>query len=165
MSLVEELQRLDDLHRAGAIDEQEYAEAKSRLLRPAGAPHRDSVEFEEEAEDGLQEAQTRQWAVLLHLSQFAGYVIPLGGLILPLVIWQMKRSELPGIDAHGKVVANWIVSEVIYGAMFLVLMFVLIGIPLLLVLLLLSVVFPVIGAIKANQGTVWKYPLSLRIFG
>jgi uncharacterized Tic20 family protein len=103
--------------------------------------------------------------VLLHLSQFAGYVVPLGGLILPFVIWQWKKSELPEIDAHGKAVANWIVSELIYGVLCLFLAFFLIGIPLLLLLLLLGVLFPVIGAIKANQGEVWKYPLAFRFFG
>jgi uncharacterized Tic20 family protein len=164
MSLVEDLRRLDELRQAGAIDDQEYAQAKARLLRPAGSPRRDPVEFDEEPEDANREAQVRQWALLLHLSQFAGYAIPLGGLILPIVIWQLKKSEFPEVDAHGKVVANWIVSELIYGVMCLFLFFVLIGIPLMIVLFLLSVVFPVIGAIKANQGEVWKYPLSMTIF-
>jgi uncharacterized Tic20 family protein len=165
MSLIEELQRLDELRQAGAIDEQDYAQAKARLLRPAGSPRRDPVEFDEEHEEAVQDVQARQWAVLLHLSQFAGYVVPLGGLILPFVIWQWKKSELPEIDAHGKAVANWIVSELIYGVLCLFLAFFLIGIPLLLLLLLLGVLFPVIGAIKANQGEVWKYPLAFRFFG
>ena len=105
--------------------------------------------------------ETRQWAMLLHLSQFAGYVIPMAGLVVPIVIWQMKKEELPALDIHGKIVANWIISALIYGAIFIVLSFVLIGIPLLMVLGVLGIAFPIIGALKANEGHTWKYPLSI----
>lgn len=86
------------------------------------------------------------------------------GLYLPIVLWQVKKDELPGIDAHGKVVANWLVSALIYGIVSSLLMFVLIGFPLLGLLALLAVVFPIIGAIRANEGVLWPYPLSIRFF-
>ena len=57
---------------------------------------------------------------------------------------------------------NWIISEVIYGVLFVLLAFVFIGFPLLIVLGILGVVFPIIGGIKANDGEAWKYPLSIR---
>ena len=56
---------------------------------------------------------------------------------------------------------NWISSHLIYAALCTVLVFVFIGIPLLIVLGILAVVFPIIGGIKANSGEVWKYPLSI----
>jgi len=181
MDLVEELRKLNALHESGAIDDEEYALAKSRLLRPAGSPRATEVEFDAAEERGAadqpqgdeqpadeaesdRERELRQWALLIHLSQFAGYVVPLGGLILPILLWQLKKHESPEIDAHGKVVANWIVSELIYGTCCLFLFFFLIGIPLLLGLLLLGVIFPLVGAVKANDGVVWRYPLSLKIF-
>jgi uncharacterized Tic20 family protein len=99
--------------------------------------------------------------MFLHLSLLAGFVVPLAGLIAPIVIWQMKKEELPEIDIHGKIVVNWIISEIIYGALCVPLVFLAIGIPLLIVLGILGVVFPIIGAIKANGGDVWKYPLSI----
>jgi uncharacterized protein len=43
------------------------------------------------------------------------------------------------------------------------LFFVFIGIPLLLMLAALCVIFPIIGGIKANNGELWKYPLSITI--
>ena len=103
----------------------------------------------------------RQWAMFLHLSQLAGFVVPLAGWVLPIVIWQMKKAEIPGLDAHGKVVANWLISEVIYLTVAVILMFVLIGIPILIVLGIIGVGFPIIGGIKANNGKLWKYPLSI----
>ena len=103
----------------------------------------------------------KQWAMILHLSLLAGFIIPFAGLIAPIVIWQLKKEEMPELDAHGKIVVNWLISALIYGAVCFVLSFVLIGIPLLFVLGILSVVFPIIGGIKANNGEVWKYPLSI----
>jgi uncharacterized Tic20 family protein len=38
---------------------------------------------------------------------------------------------------------------------------VLIGIPLLWALLVVGIIFPIIGGIKANDGVLWKYPLSI----
>jgi len=44
-------------------------------------------------------------------------------------------------------------------------MLILVGFILIWVLGLLALIFPIIGAIKANDGEVWPYPLSIRFFG
>jgi uncharacterized Tic20 family protein len=108
--------------------------------------------------------QVGQWALFLHLSQLAGFIIPLAGWVAPILIWQLKKQEMPALDPHGKVVVNWILSELIYGTVCFILFFVVIGIPLLIVLLMLGIIFPIIGAIKADNGEVWQYPLSIRFF-
>jgi uncharacterized Tic20 family protein len=105
-----------------------------------------------------------KWAFFLHLSQLLGLVVPLLGWVAPVVLWQLKKDELPGLDVHGKIVSNWILSALIYGVVCGVLVFLLIGIPLLAVLGLLTVIFPIVGAIKANGGEAWKYPLSIPFF-
>jgi uncharacterized protein len=109
------------------------------------------------------EQQARQWAMFLHLSQLAGYIIPLVGLIAPIIIWQTKKEEYPILDEHGKIVINWIISELIYGAICSVLLFVIIGFPMLMILGILAVVFPIIGGIKANNGELWRYPMTINI--
>lgn len=103
----------------------------------------------------------RQWAMFLHFSLLAGFVVPLGGLIIPIVIWQLKKDS-PEINAHGKQVVNWMISGVIYTAICIVLMLVIVGLPLLFILGVLAIVFPIIGGIKANNGELWKYPLTIR---
>ena len=108
--------------------------------------------------------ETRQWAVLLHLSTLLGFVLPVLGFIVPIIIWQWKKSELPGIDAHGKVVANAIVSYIIWGAIALPLCLLLIGFFLLWVLGILAVVFPIIAALKARDGELWDYPFCFKFF-
>lgn len=108
------------------------------------------------------EKDLRTWAMVLHLSLLAGYtVVPLVGLIAPIVIWQIKKNEMPEIETHGRIVVNWIISSLIYSAIGVILTFILIGVPILIALYVLGIVFPIIGAIKANSGIAWKYPLSI----
>jgi uncharacterized Tic20 family protein len=110
------------------------------------------------------EQQARQWAMFLHLSQLLGFtVLPLLGLVAPIIIWQIKKEQYPSIDVHGKAVVNWIISELIYGAIAFVLVFAVIGIPVLAILGMLGLVFPIIGGIKANNGELWHYPMSITI--
>lgn len=109
--------------------------------------------------------ELRLWSTLLHLSLLAGFVIPLGGLVVPIVIYLVKKDDVPGLEPHWHVVVNWLLSALIYGIISVILMLVVIGIFLLWALGLLALIFPIIGAIKANDGQVWSYPLSIRFFG
>jgi uncharacterized Tic20 family protein len=163
MNITDGLAKLAQLHQAGAIDDDEFARAKARLLDtppevPAVTP---APRTGADRGPAAREQETRQWALFLHLSQLAGFLVPLAGLVVPVVIWQLKKGDLPGLDAHGKNVVNWIISEIIYAVACVLLVFVLVGIPLLIALGVLGVVFPVVGGIKANNGEVWKYPLAI----
>jgi uncharacterized protein len=109
------------------------------------------------------DTNARTWAMLLHFSVFAGYIVPIAGLIAPVVIWQIKKNEYPELDEHGKAVVNFIISLVIYSLISAVLVIVLIGVPLLLALAAIGIIFPIIGGIKANNGELWRYPLTLNI--
>ncbi|MEM7812545.1 MAG: DUF4870 domain-containing protein [Planctomycetota bacterium] len=111
--------------------------------------------------DTFDDRDTRNWAMLIHLSTLSSVVTAGLGFVLPVVLWQVRRESLPGTDAHGRMVANWLLSWLIYSVVAGLLVFVLIGIPLLVVLGLLSVVFPIVGGIKANNGELWRYPLTI----
>jgi len=106
----------------------------------------------------MQENETRQWCMFLHLSQFAGYLVPLAGIIVPIVMWQMKKDESPEVDAHGRMIVNALLSYFIYIAIAAVLCLVLIGFVLLWGIGLLALICPIIGAIEANNGRLWQYP-------
>ena len=110
------------------------------------------------------ERETRTWAMFLHFSLLAGYVAPIAGLIAPIIIWQVQKDKLPGIEEHGKVVVNWISSLILYAILSTLLSFIFIGIPMLIVLIVATIIFPIIGGIKANDGQLWKYPLSIQFF-
>ncbi|KLU02112.1 hypothetical protein RISK_005938 [Rhodopirellula islandica] len=98
----------------------------------------------------------------LHFSQFAGYVIPFAGFLAPIVIWQLKKDDMPELDPHGRNIANWLITEFIASIVFAILAVIGIGLLGFLILAVLSVVFPIIGGIKASQGEIWKYPLTYR---
>ena len=106
--------------------------------------------------------QERQWALICHLSALSGYVIPFGNLIVPIIIWSMKKDEMPMVDEHGKEVINFQLSMTIWMIISGILILVLIGIPLLIMLAILQVVFIIIGAIKADSGQLYKYPMTIQ---
>lgn len=106
--------------------------------------------------------QERQWALICHLSGLSGYIIPFGNLIVPIIIWSMKKDEMPMVDAHGKEVINFQISFTIWFVIATIFVFILIGIPLLIALLLLQVIFIIIAAIKADNGELYHYPLTIR---
>ena len=132
--------------------------------------------FEPDGPLDAAERETRRLAVVMHLAHFAGWVVPVAGWLLPVVIWVMKKDELPAIDAHGKVVVNWLITQVLASALLgflgIVFFFLIVTIPLLILVALASgalwimgAVFAVVGAIKADQGEVWPYPASIRFLG
>ena len=112
----------------------------------------------------LQTADEKQMGLLLHLSQLANIVLPPAGIIAPIVIWQVNKDKMPALDAHGKMITNWIISSLIYWFVSVILLFVFfIGLIPMLGLLIAGIVFPIIGALKANNdGELWEYPLTIK---
>ena len=106
----------------------------------------------------------RTWSIILHLSVLSGLAVPMAGLIVPVVIYLLKKEQLPALTPHAHVVFNWLISAIIYAVISFILTFVGIGILMLMILAVLSLIFPIIGAIKASEGTVWPYPLSIKLF-
>ncbi len=102
--------------------------------------------------------ETRQWAMFIHFSILAGWVVPLAGLIVPIILWQVKKDELPGIVPHAHVVINWMVTSLVYALICFVLTFILIGILGFIALAIATIIFAVVGGLKANEGEVWEYP-------
>ena len=111
--------------------------------------------------------------LFLHLSQLLGLVVPFGGIAVPIVLWQINKDKMPALDAHGKMIVNWMLSSLVYGligfvllAVFIFLMglfsFFFVVVLGFVALGIMSIVFPIIGAIKANNGELWEYPLTIK---
>ena len=107
---------------------------------------------------------------LCHLSAFAGFFVPLGSIVGPLVIWLLRKDELPSVDKHGKAALNFNISVTIYAAIgtaiSVALMLVLIGFLLIFVviggLFVWWIVATVVAASKAGSDEFWDYPLTIR---
>ena len=104
----------------------------------------------------------RGLAALTHLSGLAGYIIPFGGAVVPVIIWIVKKDS-PVISTIAKqaLLLNVMVFAMAGAAALLLLTIILIPVTFLLWigLMIAGVALPIIGAIKASDGTYYKYPV------
>src|SRR2546421_12640779 len=106
----------------------------------------------------------KSWCVGCHLSALAGFVIPaLGHIGGPLIVWLAKRGDSSEIDEHGKEALNFQISMLIYNIIAGILCLIVIGFVLLAILNLLNVVYVIIAAMRASEGQMYRYPLTLRL--
>jgi uncharacterized Tic20 family protein len=102
--------------------------------------------------------ETNQWAMFIHFSILAGWVVPIAGLIVPILLWQIKKDELPGIVPHAHVVLNWIVTSFVYALVCMILTLVVVGVFGFIALAIATLIFSIVGGLKANDGELWEYP-------
>ena len=100
----------------------------------------------------------RIWSMLSHLSAVLGV-----GFVLPLVVYLAMRRESEYVAANAREALNFHISVLIYSLCCLPLVFILIGIPLLLVIGFGSLVLAIIATVKAANGECYRYPLTLRL--
>jgi len=103
----------------------------------------------------------RNWAMLCHLSAFAGFFFPFGGIIGPLICWLSRKDESQWVDQNGKASLNFQMSILLYFVLAIPLCFILIGIPIIIMVGTLKVICIVIASVKAAKGEEFKYPLSI----
>ena len=116
------------------------------------------------------DSQARTWNMWCHMSALAGFVIPFGNIIGPLVVWQMKKNELPSVDAHGKQALNFQLTVAIALLAVAILAFILsffcIGVllvPVVIAIAWAGPIFAIIAGIKVNDGKDYKYPYTLTL--
>ncbi len=102
------------------------------------------------------------WAMLCHLSAFAGFVIPFGSIVGPLAIYLMKKDEFELVKDQGIEVINFQISMLLMIIIAALLCIILIGIPLLIGLVIYWIIATVIGAVKANEGIPYRYAINFR---
>lgn len=105
----------------------------------------------------------RTWAMLCHLSALAGYIIPFGNFIAPLVIWIIKKDEYAEVNKQGKDALNFQLSMLIYLIIGGILTMILVGFLVLLALAIFNLVVIITATVKSNNGERYTYPLALKI--
>lgn len=105
----------------------------------------------------------RNWGMFCHLSIFSGLLIPSANIIAPLVIWLLKRKEMPFVDYNGKEALNFQITYLIAFIVSSVLTTILIGFLMLAVLVPAWVILTIIATVKASNGEYYRYPLILRL--
>jgi uncharacterized Tic20 family protein len=106
--------------------------------------------------------QDNQLLVITHLSQLANLLTGFGGLIIPLILWATQKEKVYKMDEQGKSIVNFQLSLLVYALISIpFILFFGLGILVLIVIGFISVIFPIINAIKSNNGESPTYPLSL----
>jgi uncharacterized Tic20 family protein len=164
MSIADEIQKLDQLRQSGTISEDEFLDAKARVLNGKSSGVSDSVDRVLDSfgiGSGVDETErTWNYSMWLHLSLLCGFAAPGLGYVLPIVLWQTRKED-PIIDEHGKNAVNFLLSQLLWLVVGGVLTLVIIGFFIVLAVVIMSVVCPIMVGLKAKRGEIAKYPLTI----
>lgn len=130
------------------------------------------------------EQNVRTWSMLCHIAALAGFLFPIGTVIGPLLVWQIKKNELPEIDPHGKEAVNFQLTILIVNIIAGILIAGILGVGfgfgrlwrspfymfgsgfglgiILVIINLLSWILAIVAGIKANNGESYRYPFAIR---
>ena len=135
----------------------------------------------------------RTWCMLCHLAVFVGLTFPFGGVLGPLLVWQLRKRELPELEVHGRAAVNFQLTMLLLSFVVCALWLALFGASFLFTLLqepksfspssfapfvvgwlvfpaLLGVIhlsswlFAVIAGVKANNDESYAYPFAIPFF-
>jgi len=105
------------------------------------------------------------WGLFIHLGGalggFTSYLgVPGGNLLVPLVLWLIKKDESPFLNDQGKEVLNFQLCIFILSILCFVtcILFWMAW-----VLSIIALIFGIVGAVKANEGVAYRYPFNFRI--
>ncbi|HUI33263.1 MAG: DUF4870 domain-containing protein [Dysgonamonadaceae bacterium] len=149
----ENLKILDELRAKGSITEEEFQREKAKILAE------ENDDYNRIGKKPLFGMTEKTYLMLMHLSQFASWLIPFVGIIIPILMWTTNKDTNAEVDRHGKNILNFTISYAIYSVALFV---IIIGIPLLIVLFAIYAVAVIIATIKASNGEYWKYPLTIQ---
>lgn len=149
----EDLKTLDELREKGSITEEEFQREKAKILSE------DSREYSNARSKPLFGMTERTYLMLMHLSQFASWLVPLVGVIVPILMWTTNKDNNAEVDRHGKNILNFTISYAIYS---IALFVIIIGIPFVIVLFAIYAIAVIIASIKASNGEYWQYPLTIQ---
>lgn len=101
--------------------------------------------------------------ILCHLLALAGFAVPFGNILGPLILWLVKRADSPYLDAAGKEAVNFNISWAIYAAVAAFSIFALIGFILFPAVCIAWLIMVIVASIKASEGKLYRYPLTIRL--
>lgn len=118
------------------------------------------------AESGMSD---NSYAMLTHLSPLAGYIVPFGNIIAPLVLWLIKRDQSPFIERIGREALNFQITVMLAVLLLIGATIVTLGIggiitiPLIGLIALADLIMIIVAAIEANKGNEYRFPICLRL--
>lgn len=111
----------------------------------------DDRDDERRSSKGKPSAEEKQMAMFCHLG------LLIGGFVIPLILWIMKKDESRFIDRHGKEALNFALTLGI-GHLLGICTFGILN----MVLLVLGIIFAVQAGMAANRGENYRYAMNIR---
>lgn len=126
------------------------------------------------------EQNLRTWSMLVHLAALSVFIFTPGLVLGPLLVWQIKKNDLPEIDRHGKEAVNFQLTVVIINIILVLVLFGSIGfsffwrspiyffgpgIGLAFIIWcfnLIAIILAVVAGLRANNGEFYRYPFAIR---
>lgn len=105
----------------------------------------------------------KTWGMLAHLSSLAGFVIPFGNVLGPLIVWLVKKDTMPFVADQGKEALNFNITVALAAIVSFILMIIVIGFVLIAIVAVAWLVLTILATIEANKGVAYRYPFTLRL--
>lgn len=103
----------------------------------------------------------RPWVLGAHIGTLLGYSVVLGSFLVPLFIWLTKKDESELIAEHAKASLNFQISMTVYTIIAGFAIFLLIGIPFLVIIPIVNLVCVILATVEADKGKLFNYPLCI----
>lgn len=103
------------------------------------------------------DSEDRVLGLICHLTSLLGV-----GIVLPLIVYLIKKQEAGQVAAHAKEALNFHLSVMLYVMCAVPLVFIGVGLLLFPAIAIGSLVLAIIAAVKASDGVVYRYPACIR---
>lgn len=107
------------------------------------------------------EKRIRDWTMFTHLSGLC-CLLSIPSFVGPLVLWLIKKDEMPEVDRAGKEALNFHITMAIVQIVSIPLAFFVVGFFTLFAAAIIAIVFSIIAGVEANKGHEYSYPLSFK---
>ena len=181
--------KITQLRKQKALSQEELADSAKVNVRtiqriennetsPRGATLKlicDALEVTPDEIINFEKTEDNTFLIWLHLSVMLGYVLPLGNIILPLILWLSNKNKINHVNEQGKNILNFqILYSVVTFALMLIAIFgrvtqqeLFIRFQTIFIILfvcgMINFLFPIINAIRISKGTVKNfYPVIIR---
>ena len=77
-------------------------------------------------------------------------------------MWVTNKDKNQFVNSHGKAIVNFLISMFIYWFVASIFSIVFVGFLIMPILGIMGFVLPIIAALKANKGEMYKYPLTIQ---
>jgi len=105
----------------------------------------------------------RTWGMIAHLAALAGFIVPFGNILGPLVVWLAKREHSVFVGLEAREALNFNITLAIGAVVCFLLLRLSIGVLFAAMLAVFWLVMTIIAALKANEGVAYRYPFTLRL--